>query len=470
MFNFFKTKSLKDEFENCLKSYAPYKSSNLLTLRSHIPSHEIWRLFVDGRLQSGRGLVNCPIFNKKLANGYSALDYPNLTIKKYITEIEKSEKLKQSYLYSAVGFTLSWRLSEEEMNDLTIGDLLKLDKGWFIFELNEPGYLKAMYRAYDELFREGRELNVETIKLIHQLATDNVANLNYDYKGNNDIKGEFRTTDSGSTGISISEQGVKEFIEALLSDPSKHDIGLNVGYGGKLEIDFTREFFMDVVGIIKNHRAIDIQKFRKYCHGENEREIDEALNILTPYFNELISCHSIEEVAKIICKCLQKAPFAYLKSYQPDRPKITLENRIKELIFKYEDSLSQSTTPLQKLETIINFIQSCEQLHPFADANTRSFSMLLMNFLLAMNGLPLTILSNPNKIALGSKEDNIQDVIKGMSDFISLLNHHSLYGFSSNEVIDFMSRKPSLLPHLQYFLDITQQENSFKTQVKYIAG
>ncbi|KTC76006.1 ankyrin repeat-containing protein [Legionella birminghamensis] len=467
MFDFFKNKSVQEALNDCISFFASFAENDLTTLRYNIPSQEVWRLFVDGCRQNGRGLIKCPMFNSKLPNGRSAMNYQSLTVKKYITEIEKCQKLEDSTLYMSVGFTLSWCLSEEEMNDLTIGDLIKLDKAWFTFELTEPGYLRAMYQAYDELFQKENTLSIATIKRIHQLATDKVANLLYDNSDNMNAKGDFRITDSSLTGINLSEQGIKEFVEELLSEhSSKQDIYLHASCGGSEGFNFTRAFFKDMEDILKNQTTRDIEHFKQYCTGDNDHEKNMSFRYLKPYLNNLLTCQSIDEVISIVHTCLKKSDFRYMQSYQPNDTQATLERTMQQFISKCDFSLSQATTPLQKLETIIDFIQSCEQLHPFSDGNTRTFSMLLLNYLLVKNGMPPTILTDPNNIILGTKQSLITDVVSGMKRFITLVNEKKLYGFNTNEFIDFISHKPSLLPRLQYFINITGQENHAKTMFK----
>ena len=91
------------------------------------------------------------------------------------------------------------------------------------------------------------------------------------------------------------------------------------------------------------------------------------------------------------------------------------ENRliVEELIKKYAASKLAANDDETKLDTIIKFIQSLEQLHPFRDGNCRVFVMLLLNRELIKDGFPPTMLDNPNQFDLFSKNELKDEIKKG---------------------------------------------------------
>lgn len=87
---------------------------------------------------------------------------------------------------------------------------------------------------------------------------------------------------------------------------------------------------------------------------------------------------------------------------------------VREFIQKYLDAIKiASNDNERKLDIIIEFIQSLEQLHPFIDGNCRVFVMLLLNSELIKNGFPPTMLDNPNRFDLFSKKELADEIKKG---------------------------------------------------------
>ncbi len=87
---------------------------------------------------------------------------------------------------------------------------------------------------------------------------------------------------------------------------------------------------------------------------------------------------------------------------------------VRELIQKYLDAMKLvSNDNERKLDVIIEFIQSLEQLHPFGDGNCRVFVMLLLNSELIKSGFPPTMLDNPNQFDLFSKKELADEIKKG---------------------------------------------------------
>jgi len=83
------------------------------------------------------------------------------------------------------------------------------------------------------------------------------------------------------------------------------------------------------------------------------------------------------------------------------------------IINEYLNNLKCAEDKNSKLSAIISFIRNLERLHPFLDGNTRTFSMLLLNRELILNGFPPTILPNPNHLALDSLSETVTEIKKG---------------------------------------------------------
>ena len=121
-----------------------------------------------------------------------------------------------------------------------------------------------------------------------------------------------------------------------------------------------------------------------------------------------------------------------------DVPKESLENLtnyVEKIVAKYNYEISQPLSAESKLKTIIELIVSLERTHPFVDANTRTFSMLLLNKELLRNGFSPTILNNPNRFAGLSRAELYNEVVNGMTYFQQVkLGNTTNLGISSEQV------------------------------------
>src|SRR5262249_3978546 len=70
-----------------------------------------------------------------------------------------------------------------------------------------------------------------------------------------------------------------------------------------------------------------------------------------------------------------------------------------------------------KLKAIASYIQKLEVLHPFEDANCRTFVILLLNKLLIENGFSSVILINPNQFDGFSNSQLVTAIKNGMGFF-----------------------------------------------------
>lgn len=88
----------------------------------------------------------------------------------------------------------------------------------------------------------------------------------------------------------------------------------------------------------------------------------------------------------------------------------TLAKHMDHFIDDYEKKMSQCKSEDARLENIVDLCQKLERLHPFSDGNARSFAILTLNHLLARNGMPLTMLSDPNILDGWSRAQVVEQV------------------------------------------------------------
>lgn len=147
---------------------------------------------------------------------------------------------------------------------------------------------------------------------------------------------------------------------------------------------------------------------------------------------------------------------------------------IQDYIAEYQASLKKATTEDEKLSTIINFIQSLEQLHPFSDGNCRTLIMLLLNRELILNGFPRVMLTDPNRFDLYSVEElkkeikegwenakNFESTIAQLPAFRELYKiAYSAYSTSNNSGSMFSHNKALFASLLNCLNDIKEHESN----------
>jgi hypothetical protein len=80
---------------------------------------------------------------------------------------------------------------------------------------------------------------------------------------------------------------------------------------------------------------------------------------------------------------------------------------------------------LQRQAQAIELCQNLEQLHPFPDANARTFSILLLNHLLARDKLPLAMFEDPNRLDGWSKAELSQVLEQGQARVAQWSGQHA---------------------------------------------
>jgi len=84
------------------------------------------------------------------------------------------------------------------------------------------------------------------------------------------------------------------------------------------------------------------------------------------------------------------------------------------IIHAYDEAISKAKKPDEIVHSIARFTQDLARLHPFDNANTRT-TMLLLNKLLAENGLDMAIVDNPKHFYLNTVESWKQKIVAGMA-------------------------------------------------------
>jgi len=467
-YNFFIKNLLntKPNLASILAEYQAMAEANPDLLRQKIPADEVWRFYIDGNKQpTGRDLRSGLYFQSITTQ--NIVDPRTYTINEYKIKQENIEpaELENSYNASDLHKFLGrkeWRLTEDELAHFTLMDLLHLDKAWLPFERTEPGYLKALYQAHQQLFNFTQALNVAFIKQLHDLATDQVENLNTEKNSlkESEFRGQrihFGLTDENAT--------VKGLAAVLKNNNPK--IVIEIGFFGSKPLKITQEFLTKLRSYYQLHQKLDGFPFAEFCEVA-ELKAYQAMDMAdSKLINKLAQTIDDQEAASYLHKDFtdnKKYGHYYLiriASLDNDHDK-RLTQALEKLIENFNTAIKAAVEAHDKLKLIVAFIQDCEHLHPFADANCRTFCMLLLNHLLMKHSFPPAILADPNRFDAFSNAELVEEVIQGMQNTLTLIKEGQLFNVNTDAVVNYLASKPYLKPSLDYF----KQTVAIETQAR----
>ena len=351
-------------------------------------------------------------------------------------------------------------------------------EGWLKFEKKEPGYLYAMTQAFQKIFEPASDLEA-LIKELHALATTSVKNLLYQSEFKQGVS-HYRNQHLTYTGVSTHTQaGMLELINTVKNydckttypDVTAFPILMLTDFEKNCGISSSRWYMPDNMvyknplpskikpSVTTSDHSTDIatQSERKTNHNEtinSTNTITKSDNKTTRHKTtnddntllEFTYCECIPDDLKtllgLIDKCLKHPNKAVTLLYHVNdggEDGVMVENimteRMRSHIATYQKDIKSSKEPYDKLTTILTFIRKCERLHPFLDANTRTFSMLLLNHLLIQNNFPIVIRNDPNMSYAVTIEDYIEDVIEGMDRVLALAKGIFPYHVKTSDIL-----------------------------------
>ena len=372
---------------------------------------------------------------------YSDQAEKNKRSKKDLEEIIDTYKAlynqNSSNLFRAIKPEEFWRFFVD-------GNKQKIENGWLGFEDREPGYLLAMMKAFQILLNSSDDLN-KVIKTIHLTTTEFVKRTNYD-QDSIEKKGSYRRLNgivSKITGCPIgsennSEKGLREVLNKINNTSSKG--------------------FMPVLAI---HYPNDSAKL-SYIVPDSVHSM-----------GSIPSQHVEAETQKMLTNLLDTKNVLLIFTYLAlDSNKALKENGIgvsesvefemTNLINTYHNSIKNASSDYEKVKAIIEFVQECERFHPFFDANTRVFSMIIKNYLFIQNGFPPMICdSNPNRICGYSCDELIPDYIESMKKTLNLARGIEPNEMRTDEIVSKLSAKDKT-----YFNEFVELARKFQQRVR----
>lgn len=138
---------------------------------------------------------------------------------------------------------------------------------------------------------------------------------------------------------------------------------------------------------------------------------------------------------------------------------------VEEALNAYKLSIFEANTLEKKLQAIILMITKLERIHPFRDANCRTFCMVLLQTEILNLGLLPPIMDDPNRFDGFSQSELFEQVVKGMRRTKELIEHGKISTPFEiiTERMDFKGKKTYFLKLSEESIEINErfEENKF---------
>jgi hypothetical protein len=270
--------------------------------------------------------------------------------------------------------------------------------GWEGYESREKGSINAALESLcsTALFlnkMESFELSVPLIQEINEKCGTNVALLKEKNLG--EIREDNNTVFFGIPGIHASIKGIEEFLRL----PFLKEGGAMFGPGNLMLL-----FFGSIVNFEKNH-----------------------LNPLNPIEIPRLAKEIYENMAKDGLKTISH----YYLSVKKNTPLF-----LEAITQSYNKEIKVAKTIDKKLYVIAKHIRQYEVLHPFLDANGRTFANNLLNILLMQHGLPPATFYDPNVFDLYSTDELVAAIKEAIYATLKIIKQDqsiTLYGYQATK-------------------------------------
>lgn len=422
-----------------------YRQDTILTKMSD----EIWRYFIDGfrqakddRFDSIIKLMNeildtLPAEQKSITTKdliewnkiwiEKKRNNSSITVDQILPEEIKGEELREKLgkLVTKYTYFAYTQMGLDKDIDIPLERFVNQAKAYMPFEFREPGYTLAVIKSFVASLKPDRKLDVESILKVHSEVTSGVRNTGYDDVYHEYKKGQFRSGSIEYYGLSennSSQHGIEHILKKMW-------------YGGypyaQIQIGgFSKKSKSNV-----NSKTLKEEAIKAKINISDEKEVQDFLAKKAEIiYKQNIDPNRSEEFEGKSARFESVIEGNKEKSVS-DVIKIELSNYISTL----EKNLKEAKNSDDKLNAIINFVQDCEQLHPFNDANCRTFCMVILNPLLIQNGFLPTIQLNPNRFDARHPDEIRVDLIQGMQYTAQLISRGSteeleLFGIKTSEV------------------------------------
>ncbi|RUR18834.1 hypothetical protein ELY21_06325 [Legionella sp. km535] len=360
-------------------------STNLQSFLTHFPKQEFWRFFVERTRYDLRPFVYRELYYKLVGNKeYVPLAEIKEFIKNQNMSIHHLDSFRDHYVEDIIKLFKATDKGDELVIDVIEGD--GYEPAWINFEQSEPGYLKHVTEGFcfilDHLDSPA-PLSNEFIKRLHEISTKGVENMI------EQIPGQFRngTAAWGMTANFDTISGLTESLTYLKSLEKQHQIP-----GVRLAI----------------------------VQGSG------ALQIINTFADR-----EPEELAKECMEYIKHGATIYYETHDVKLNAEFLDKVTKNLITELNNSLSRAVSEEDKLKAIFTFIKYSVLHHPFTDGVGRTYSMILLQYLLMKENLSPFLIENSNIIPGFSVDQMISIYLHGREEMNMILKDPAYINSSS---------------------------------------
>lgn len=289
------------------------------------------------------------------------------------------------------------------------------ETGPFTFDVGnkgEPGYLVDMMKGFDYIAATLHQ--PLTSDFIENLHDECIKNVKINIEAHNKKFEESNKTENQDEVINIDPPKSVPMLNIRNNTPV--NFGLLCVYPCESPLkevlenkaNITKNGLLEVIDYINstNEKYGDILSLKRIAQSPHEQ--DETINLKNFDFEQLQ--HLISSENKIV-----------LRSEGVNNNQ--LKKIISDLISDYQSKIEKAKDDTDKIKIIAKFVQKLEILHPFTDANCRTFCVLLLNKLLLENKLTPAIMDNPNRFDGFANQELTQEIIEGQKKFLSFNNY-----------------------------------------------
>lgn len=331
--------------------------------------------------------------------------------------------------------------SEQYWRLFVDGEIATKEGGVAAFHNREPGCLEAMMQGFSQAIAHLQDdtLSVDLISEIAKTCTQQVIN----FKRSNVSQGKSREGIIKSAFFrlnkdKVSTAGLTQFIEqyeyALATGHPEHAgaLLLRTNFDSPVPYVPLQKEVKAVAGFAFNNVTYHEKTFINFVKTDDPTLSEEAAR-------QKASTLSPEQKAKLIQKTYET--LATDQNNDPGycyvAPEHDVVNEALALIVEsYNKSITTCTTNQARLETIAKHTQHFERLHPFDDANGRTFVNCLLNWMLLREGFPPATFKDPNVFDLFSVAEITEKIKTAINDSQQLIKNpnRALHGFKHHSL------------------------------------
>jgi hypothetical protein len=250
---------------------------------------------------------------------------------------------------------------------------LKSENGWVKYEEREPGCVEAAFKALAFAITnlENTKLTVDYIKQLQKIFTDGV-----DVHNVHNVPGQLRNDSKEAVGYVldkswVTKEGVKELLE-MIAKQNKYKAHHSASIGLRYEF----------------YHNINIYDDRTYYQSSGKEINDELIE-------KIFSSIQKDENFMYRAPCTWEA----------------FDDHFQNIIDNYNTNIKLAKTNDEKLSVIVEVIYELEHIHPFHEANGRTFEIGLLTRLLLQNGFPPATFEDPNIFEGHSKNELLEGAL-----------------------------------------------------------